>query len=45
MRSQIDVKKMYNTLLKLIRNELILKIYETLWMMLLGFETPLDGGE
>ena len=45
MRSQIDVKKMYNTLLKLIRNELILKIYETLWTMLLGFETPLHGGE
>ena len=36
---------MYITLFKLIRNELILKIYETLWMMLLGFETPLDGGE
>ena len=36
---------MYNTLLKLIRNELILKIYGTLWMMLLGFETPLHGGE
>ena len=36
---------MYNTLLKLIRNWLILKIYGTLWRMLLGFETPLDGGE
>ena len=45
MRSLIDVKKMYNTLLKLIRNRLILKIYETLWTMLLGFETPLDSGE
>ena len=36
---------MYSTLLKLIRNGLILKIYETLWMILRGFETPLDGGE
>ena len=24
---------------------MILKIYETLWTMLLGFETPLDSGE
>ena len=45
MRSWIDVKKMYNTLLKLIRNILILKINETMWAMLLEFETPLDGGE
>ena len=36
---------MYSTLLKLIRNGLILKIYETLWMILQGFGTPLNGGE
>ena len=36
---------MYNTLLKLIRTKLILKIYKTLWTMLLGSKTPLDGGE